>query len=81
MDKSLTNAELRATAASLRMKPERHHADFRTDGKKERSVKGQRGYTIDRAKLAELSDALRKDTMADYVKKYPQADRRPLMDG
>ena len=29
-------------------------------------------YTVDRAKLAELSQALRTDTMAAYVKKYPQ---------
>ena len=38
---------------------------------KERTVKGQKGYTVDQRQLAELTDALRQDTMAAYVKKYP----------
>ena len=70
VDKSLTNAELRATATSLRMKPDNITLITVPLGK-ERTVKGQKGYTIDRAQLAELTDALRKDTMAAYVKKYP----------
>jgi hypothetical protein len=38
----------------------------------ERRVNGQRVYTVDRARIAELSQALRTDTMAAYVRKYPQ---------
>ena len=71
MDKSLSNAELRSTAASLRMKPSGITLISAPLGK-ERRIKGQRCYTIDPARLAELTEALRKDTMADYVKKYPQ---------
>jgi polyisoprenyl-teichoic acid--peptidoglycan teichoic acid transferase len=71
VDKSLTNAELRATAASLRMKPSGITLISAPLGK-ETKVKGQRVHTIDRARLAELSQALRQDTMAEYVKKYPR---------
>jgi LCP family protein required for cell wall assembly len=70
VDKSLTNAELRATATSLRMKPDKITLITVPLGR-ERTVKGQKGYTVDQRQLAELTDALRKDTMAAYVKKYP----------
>ena len=39
---------------------------------RQRKLGGQDVYTVDRAKLAELSQALRTDTMAAYVSKYPQ---------
>jgi LCP family protein required for cell wall assembly len=70
VDKSLTNAELRAAATSLRLKPSDITLITAPLGT-ERKVNGQRGYTVDQRQLAELSEALRKDTMADYVKKYP----------
>ena len=70
VDKSLTNAELRSTATSLRMKPDNITLITVPLGK-ERTVKGQKGYPVDQRQLVELTDALRKDTMADYVKKYP----------
>jgi polyisoprenyl-teichoic acid--peptidoglycan teichoic acid transferase len=71
VDKSLSNAELRATAASLRMRPSGITLLSAPVGK-ERRIKGQRVHTIDQGRLAELSQALRKDTMAEYVKKYPR---------
>jgi anionic cell wall polymer biosynthesis LytR-Cps2A-Psr (LCP) family protein len=71
VDKSLTNAELRATAASLRMKPSGITLISAPLGK-ERRIKGERVHTVDRARLAELSQALRSDTMAEYVKKHPE---------
>jgi LCP family protein required for cell wall assembly len=69
VDKSLTNAELRATATSLRLKP----SDITLISAplvKQRSNKAV--YTVDRRRLAELTEALRKDRMAEYVKKYPR---------
>ena len=42
-----------------------------------RKINGQQVYTVDRARLAELSQALRTDTMAAYVKKYPQGHPTP----
>jgi LCP family protein required for cell wall assembly len=70
VDKSLTNAELRATATSLRMKPSDITVITAPLGK-ERKANGLRGYSVDQRQLAELSQAMRKDTMAEYVKKYP----------
>lgn len=70
MDTSVTNDELRSTAASLRMTP----ADIRLISGplgKAVKVKGQRVQAVDRQQLTELSEALRRDTMADYVEKYP----------
>jgi LCP family protein required for cell wall assembly len=72
VDKTLTNADLRATATSLRMKPS-NITLISAPVAKERTVKGQKVYPIDKAQLADLTDALRHDTMADYVKKYPNA--------
>ena len=63
VDKSSTNAELRATATSLRMKPDKITL-ITVPLDKERTVKGQRGYTVDQRQLAEFTDALRTDTMA-----------------
>ena len=71
VDKTLTNGELRSTAASLRMTPDDITLISAPLGK-ERRINGQRVYTVDQARLTELSQALRTDTMAAYVKKYPQ---------
>ena len=71
VDKTLTNGELRSTAASLRLTPDDITLISAPLGK-QRKIGRQEVYTVDRAKLAELSQALRTDTMAAYVKKYPQ---------
>ena len=71
VDKTLTNGELRSTAASLRLTPNDITLISAPLGK-QRKLGGQDVYTVDRVKLAELSQALRTDTMAAYVKKYPQ---------
>ena len=72
VDKTLSNAELRSTAASLRMKPS--SIVLISAPGVERKIKGQRlpGYEVDPVQIAELSQAMRKDTMAEYVKKYPR---------
>ena len=70
VDKSFSNAELRATATSLRMKPSDVTLITAPVGN-QRTIKGQKVYTINQLQLSDLSQALRKDTMADYVKKYP----------
>ncbi len=71
VDKSLSNAELRSTATSLRMKPDDVMLISAPLGT-QKKVGGFPAYTVDQTKLAELSEALRKDTMAEYVEKYPQ---------
>lgn len=70
VDKSVTDSELRSTATSLRVTPGDIRLISAPLGKAAR-VRGQRVQTVDRQQLAELSEALRRDTMADYVKKYP----------
>jgi LCP family protein required for cell wall assembly len=70
VDKTLTDAELRATATSLRMKPS-NITLISAPVANQRTVKGQKVYLIDQQQLGDLSQALRTDTMADYVKKYP----------
>ena len=71
MDKTLTNGELRTTAASLRLSPSDITLISAPLGKP-RKLKGQTVYAVDKVRLGELSQALRTDTMAAYVKKYPQ---------
>jgi LCP family protein required for cell wall assembly len=66
VDKTLSNAELRSTAASLRLKPKDITLLSAPLGAERNGA-----YLIDRNKLDELSEALRKDTMAEYVKHYP----------
>lgn len=71
VDSALTSSEIRSTALSLRMKPsdisqlQAPISGFGTAG-------GQSIDVVDEAKLKELSTALKKDTMDEYVKKYPQ---------
>jgi hypothetical protein len=55
------------------MKPENITLTSVPTERKEGVVRGQRGYPIDRAKLTELSESLRQDTMAEYVKRHPPA--------
>jgi LCP family protein required for cell wall assembly len=72
VDNSLTDAEIRRTALSLRLQAsdiELLQAPLSGFGT---SADGQSIDVVDTAKLAELSDALRTDTVGTYVKKYPK---------
>ena len=72
VDNSLTDAEIRRTALSLRLKSrdiELLQAPLSGFGT---SPDGQSIDVVDTQKLAELSEALEEDTMAGYVEKYPQ---------
>ncbi len=72
VDNSLSDAEIRRTALSLRLSGsdivllQAPLAGFGT------SAEGQSIDIVDTAKLAELSKALKQDDLADYVKKYPK---------
>ena len=71
VDKSLTDDEIRRTAFSLRLSGqdiELLQAPIAGDD----TVNGQSILVVDTARLAELSDAMKKDQMADYLEKYPQ---------
>ena len=71
VDRSLSDDEIRRTAFSLRLAANDIallQAPIAGDGE----AGGQSILVVDEAKLAELSKALKTDTMADYVKKYPQ---------
>ena len=72
VDKTLTNGELRTTAASLRLSPSDITLISAPLGKPRKIKGGQTVYAVDKVRLGELSHALRTDTMAAYVKKYPQ---------
>lgn len=70
VDDSLTDAEIRSTALSLRLGSsdiislQAPISGFATES-------GQSVDVVDEAKMAELGTAIRKDKMDDYVKKYP----------
>lgn len=72
VDNGLTDAKIRGTALSLRLSGsdiellQAPLAGFGT------SADGASIDLVDTAKLAELSTALKKDKVADYLKKYPQ---------
>ena len=71
VDNSLSDDEIRRTALSLRLDAEDINlmqAPISGFG----TVNGQSIDVVDTAKLAELARALKSDTMADYVKKYPE---------
>jgi len=69
VDKTLTNGDIRSTAMSIRMKP-RDITLMSAPGASGR-YKGQDAYKLNPAQLDELKQALRKDTMREYVKTYP----------
>jgi polyisoprenyl-teichoic acid--peptidoglycan teichoic acid transferase len=69
VDKTLTNGDIRSTAMSIRMKP-RDITLMSAPGASGR-YKGQDVYKLNPAQLDELKQALRKDTMGEYVKSYP----------
>jgi polyisoprenyl-teichoic acid--peptidoglycan teichoic acid transferase len=72
VDNGLSDAEIRGTALSLRLTGEDIQllqapiSGFDTTGD------GQSIDVVDTAKLAELSQAMKKDKLSEYVKKYPQ---------
>jgi polyisoprenyl-teichoic acid--peptidoglycan teichoic acid transferase len=72
VDNDLTDGEIRRTALSLRLTGKDIEllqapiSGFDTTGD------GQSIDVVDTAKLAELSSALKKDEMSEYLKKYPQ---------
>lgn len=71
VDNALTDSELRSTALSLRLRPGNIKMMSVPLGN-ERKVNGQLVRSVDSDQFAELSQALRKDTMAEYAQKYPR---------
>jgi LCP family protein required for cell wall assembly len=72
VDNELSNGEIRRTALSLRLSAkdiELLQAPISGFGT---SPDGQSIDVVDTAKLAELSTALKKDKLSEYLKKYPQ---------
>jgi polyisoprenyl-teichoic acid--peptidoglycan teichoic acid transferase len=72
VDNDLTDSEIRRTALSLRLTGkdiELLQAPISGFGT---TSDGQSIDVVDTAKLAELSSALKKDKMSEYLKKYPQ---------
>jgi polyisoprenyl-teichoic acid--peptidoglycan teichoic acid transferase len=65
VDKTLNDAEIRSTALSIRMKPN-DITLMSAPGNQRRNV-----YRLDPVLLGELSQALRTDTVAEYVKAHP----------
>jgi len=71
VDNGLSDAEIRATALSLRLDAkdiELLQAPLAGFG----TADGQSIDVVDQAKMAELGKALQDDTMDDYLQKYPQ---------
>jgi polyisoprenyl-teichoic acid--peptidoglycan teichoic acid transferase len=66
VDKTLTNAQIRSTAMSIRMKPEDITLVTSPLGEQRKGL-----YTVDQRGLEKLSQALRNDTMTEYAKAYP----------
>jgi len=70
VDSSLSDAEIRRTALSLRLGADDVEllqapiTGFAT-------VQGQSIDVVDHARLKDLGEALRDDTMSDYLKRYP----------
>ncbi len=72
VDNELSDGEIRRTALSLRLSAkdiELLQAPISGFGT---SRDGQSIDVVDTAKLAELSTALKKDKLSEYLKKYPQ---------
>lgn len=71
VDDQLTAAEIRKTALSLRLTAEDVVSLQAPISGLGTSPDGQSIDVVDQAKLEELARALRTDTMADYLKRYP----------
>ena len=72
VDRSLTDDEIRRTALSLRLNVDEVEGLQAPISGFGTSSEGQSIDIVDTAKMAELGKALKTDSMADYVKKYPQ---------
>jgi hypothetical protein len=72
VDNSLTDAEIRRTALSLRLKADDIELLQAPISGFDTTSDGQSIDVVDTAKLAELSEALQNDTMQAYVEKYPE---------
>lgn len=70
VDGALSDAELRSTALSLRLRPSSIQLLPAPTGKATR-IDGRSVEPVDQSRMRELQDALRTDQMAAYVKKYP----------
>ncbi|HET9649586.1 MAG TPA: LCP family protein [Microlunatus sp.] len=71
VDQTLTDADIRNTALSLRLKSD-DIVLLQAPLSGFMAVNGEDVDVVDEAKLAELSKALKNDTLAAYVKKYPK---------
>jgi LCP family protein required for cell wall assembly len=71
VDNTLSDTDLRTTAVSLRVRPGAIRLLALPLGS-ERKIANQPVHPVDPSRLAELSQALRTDTMANYVQKYPR---------
>lgn len=70
VDSALSDAELRSTALSLRLKPSSIEL-LSAPTEKVRKTDDGSVEPVDEARMRELGDALRTDQMTAYVKKYP----------
>jgi anionic cell wall polymer biosynthesis LytR-Cps2A-Psr (LCP) family protein len=71
VDRGLSETELRRTVLSLRLTPEDLHSMQAPISGFGTSPTKQSIDVVDRAKLAELADALRNDDMASYLARNP----------
>jgi LCP family protein required for cell wall assembly len=72
VDNDLTDAEIRRTALSLRLTSKDIELMQAPISGFATTRDGQSIDVVDTAKMAELSSAMKKDKLSEYVKKYPQ---------
>lgn len=72
VDNGLSDAEIRRTALSLRLTGKDIQLLQAPISGFDTTSNGQSIDVVDTAKLAELSQAMKKDKLSEYVKKYPQ---------
>jgi LCP family protein required for cell wall assembly len=72
VDSKLTDGEIRDTALSLRLSPKDIEVLQAPVSGTSTTQDGQSIDVVDQVKMKELGAALRKDTLEDYLKKYPQ---------
>jgi polyisoprenyl-teichoic acid--peptidoglycan teichoic acid transferase len=72
VDNDLTDAEIRRTALSLRLTSKDIELMQAPISGFATAPDGQSIDVVDTAKMAELSSAMKKDKLSEYVKKYPQ---------
>jgi polyisoprenyl-teichoic acid--peptidoglycan teichoic acid transferase len=72
VDNELSDAEIRRTALSLRLTGRDIELLQAPISGFEKTSDGQSIDVVDRAKMAELAQAMKKDKLSEYVKKYPQ---------